>query len=198
MISQKRARKQKSNDHDSNGSNFIFANNEKEAESYFCFPFLTWAIDDDAGSKGQQLSATWFSAKSSKKVCDHEHFIHITIFVAVVSYGSFSDLDVSPPQMPFQIPLSSVTSIVDGLKRLYIQKLKPLEVTYRFNDFVSPLLVSVMYVFVYFFHYICEIFSLLIFFLILIFIFNIHDMMDHGLQCRLYSYIGLSSYDSDK
>lgn len=41
-----------------------------------------------------------------------------------------------------QVPLSSVTSIIDGLKRLYIQKLKPLEVTYRFNDFVSPLLVS--------------------------------------------------------
>jgi EH domain-containing protein 1 len=41
-----------------------------------------------------------------------------------------------------KISLSSVTSIVDGLKRLYIQKLKPLEVAYRFNDFVSPLLVS--------------------------------------------------------
>ncbi|XP_045828629.1 EH domain-containing protein 1-like isoform X2 [Trifolium pratense] len=39
-----------------------------------------------------------------------------------------------------KVPLSSVTSIIDGLKRLYIQKLKPLEVTYRFNDFVSPLL----------------------------------------------------------
>ncbi|CAK8538848.1 unnamed protein product [Lathyrus sativus] len=41
-----------------------------------------------------------------------------------------------------KIPLSSVTSIIDGLKRLYIQKLKPLEVTYRFNDFVSPLLAN--------------------------------------------------------
>ena len=41
--------------------------------------------------------------------------------------------------------MSSVTSIIDGLKRLYIQKLKPLEVTYRFNDFVSPLLVSEKY-----------------------------------------------------
>ncbi|XP_031286507.1 EH domain-containing protein 1 isoform X1 [Pistacia vera] len=39
-----------------------------------------------------------------------------------------------------KLSLSSVTSIVDGLKTLYIQKLKPLEVTYRFNDFVSPLL----------------------------------------------------------
>ncbi|XP_022734489.1 EH domain-containing protein 1 isoform X4 [Durio zibethinus] len=41
-----------------------------------------------------------------------------------------------------KISLSSVTSIIDGLKRLYIQKLKPLEVTYRFNDFVSPLLTN--------------------------------------------------------
>ncbi|CAI8586913.1 unnamed protein product [Vicia faba] len=41
-----------------------------------------------------------------------------------------------------KVPLSSVTSIIDGLKRLYIQKLRPLEVTYRFNDFVSPLLTN--------------------------------------------------------
>ncbi|KAK9267737.1 hypothetical protein L1049_010170 [Liquidambar formosana] len=39
-------------------------------------------------------------------------------------------------------PLSAVTSIIDGLKRLYIEKLKPLEVTYRFNDFVFPLLTN--------------------------------------------------------
>ncbi|KAJ9153833.1 hypothetical protein P3X46_027234 [Hevea brasiliensis] len=41
-----------------------------------------------------------------------------------------------------KVPLSTVTSIIDGLKRLYIQKLKPLEVAYRFNDFVSPLLTN--------------------------------------------------------
>ncbi|KAL2476076.1 EH domain-containing protein 1 [Abeliophyllum distichum] len=41
-----------------------------------------------------------------------------------------------------KVSLASVTSIVDGLKRLYVQKLKPLEVTYRFNDFVSPLLAN--------------------------------------------------------
>lgn len=41
-----------------------------------------------------------------------------------------------------QAPQYSVTSIVDGLKRLYVEKLKPLEVAYRFNDFVSPSLVS--------------------------------------------------------
>ncbi|KAH7545280.1 hypothetical protein FEM48_Zijuj01G0076900 [Ziziphus jujuba var. spinosa] len=41
-----------------------------------------------------------------------------------------------------KLPLNAVTSIIDGLKRLYIEKLKPLEVTYRFNDFVSPLLTN--------------------------------------------------------
>ncbi|CAA2997147.1 EH domain-containing 1-like [Olea europaea subsp. europaea] len=44
-----------------------------------------------------------------------------------------------------QVPLNSVTSIMDGLKRLYVQKLKPLEVTYQFNDFVSPLLVKMSF-----------------------------------------------------
>ncbi|VAI91499.1 unnamed protein product [Triticum turgidum subsp. durum] len=41
-----------------------------------------------------------------------------------------------------KIPLTAVTSVIDGLKRLYIEKLKPLEVTYKFNDFVSPLLTN--------------------------------------------------------
>ncbi|CAD6252515.1 unnamed protein product [Miscanthus lutarioriparius] len=41
-----------------------------------------------------------------------------------------------------KIPLTAVTSVIDGLKKLYIKKLKPLEVIYKFNDFVSPLLVE--------------------------------------------------------
>lgn len=41
-----------------------------------------------------------------------------------------------------QITLKSVTSIIDGLKKSYIEKLRPLEKTYQYNDFVSPLLVS--------------------------------------------------------
>jgi len=36
-----------------------------------------------------------------------------------------------------KLHLSAVTSIIDGLKKLYVEQLKPLEVTYRFNDFVS-------------------------------------------------------------
>ncbi|XP_050233136.1 EH domain-containing protein 1-like [Mercurialis annua] len=41
-----------------------------------------------------------------------------------------------------KMPLIAVTSIIDGLKKLYIETLKPLEVTYRFNDFMSPLLTN--------------------------------------------------------
>ncbi|PRQ28098.1 putative EH domain-containing protein [Rosa chinensis] len=43
-----------------------------------------------------------------------------------------------------RISLNAVTSITDGLKKLYIEKLKPLEAAYRFNDFGNPLLVSIL------------------------------------------------------
>ncbi|ESW25993.1 hypothetical protein PHAVU_003G082600 [Phaseolus vulgaris] len=46
------------------------------------------------------------------------------------------------PKSAKKLSLSAVTSIIDGLKRLYMEKLKPLEVTYQFNDFVSPLLTN--------------------------------------------------------
>ncbi|CAI9293265.1 unnamed protein product [Lactuca saligna] len=36
--------------------------------------------------------------------------------------------------------LNDVKSIVDGLKKLYNEKLKPLEITYQYKDFASPLL----------------------------------------------------------
>ncbi|CDO98110.1 unnamed protein product [Coffea canephora] len=38
--------------------------------------------------------------------------------------------------------VAPVTSVTDGLKRLYNEKLRPLEVTYHFNDFGSPLLTN--------------------------------------------------------
>ncbi|KAI5065316.1 hypothetical protein GOP47_0020011 [Adiantum capillus-veneris] len=37
-----------------------------------------------------------------------------------------------------KVELSHVTSIIDGLKKLYLEKLKPLEMTYQFNDFALP------------------------------------------------------------
>ncbi|XP_075113000.1 EH domain-containing protein 1-like isoform X2 [Nicotiana tabacum] len=41
-----------------------------------------------------------------------------------------------------KVPSHYVTSIIDGLKKLYVKKLKPLEVAYHFSDFVSPLLAN--------------------------------------------------------
>jgi hypothetical protein len=38
--------------------------------------------------------------------------------------------------------LNLVTSIIDGLKRLNIEKLKPLDVIYRLNEFCSPILTN--------------------------------------------------------
>ena len=40
--------------------------------------------------------------------------------------------------------MSDVTSVIDGLKKLYVEKLKPLEVAYQFHDFVTPLLVGLI------------------------------------------------------
>ncbi|CAO2833598.1 unnamed protein product [Amaranthus hypochondriacus] len=48
----------------------------------------------------------------------------------------------STPRSSKKIQLSTVTSIIDGLKKLYYQKLLPLESSYHFNDFVSPLLTN--------------------------------------------------------
>lgn len=47
----------------------------------------------------------------------------------------------------FQVPSNYVTSIIDGLKKLYVKKLKPLEVAYHYSDFVSPLLVGIAFQF---------------------------------------------------
>lgn len=41
-----------------------------------------------------------------------------------------------------KINLSAITSITDGLKKLYAEKLKPLEAAYRFSDFASPALTN--------------------------------------------------------
>uniref|UniRef100_A0A0E0LEX2 Uncharacterized protein n=1 Tax=Oryza punctata TaxID=4537 RepID=A0A0E0LEX2_ORYPU len=51
-------------------------------------------------------------------------------------------ISCNEPMVQLKIPLNAVTSVIDGLKKLYIEKLKPLEVTYKFNDFVSPLLTN--------------------------------------------------------
>lgn len=67
------------------------------------------------------------------------------------SYSRENSLPAGPMIQPMEkpgwfkakeklVPLSAVTSVIDGLKRLYVEKLRPLEALYKFNDFVSPLL----------------------------------------------------------
>jgi hypothetical protein len=63
------------------------------------------------------------------------------VFMRIAFSGLFPNV-FHPSTSLAQLPPNAVTSIIDGLNRLYIEKLKPLEVTYRFNDFVSPLMVS--------------------------------------------------------
>ncbi|EFJ24442.1 hypothetical protein SELMODRAFT_414547 [Selaginella moellendorffii] len=41
---------------------------------------------------------------------------------------------------PQKVSQDTATSIIDGLKKLYFEKLKPLEMAYQFNDFVLPAL----------------------------------------------------------
>ncbi|XP_024010163.1 EH domain-containing protein 2 isoform X3 [Eutrema salsugineum] len=67
-------------------------------------------------------------------------------------YTDDEDNVVTQPQVTAKVPWFksksvikpqvNVVTIVDGLKRLYAEKLKPLEVTYRFNDFASPALTN--------------------------------------------------------
>eukprot|EP00250_Pteridium_aquilinum_P007075 c16868_g1_i3 orf=165-1274(+) len=42
--------------------------------------------------------------------------------------------------LPQVWPLPAVKSVSEGLKKLYMERLMPLEVTYHFNEFVSPLM----------------------------------------------------------
>ncbi|KAH9605320.1 hypothetical protein KSS87_022448 [Heliosperma pusillum] len=82
-------------------------------------------------------SSYWFtSSTSSKKVFSDFSLTH-------ASKGPDNNIHQKDDWIWLEsIQSSSVTSIVDGLKRLYNQKLKPLETTYHFNDFVSPLLAN--------------------------------------------------------
>lgn len=59
----------------------------------------------------------------------------------IFQIGCRVDLTIILPFFHIQ-PQVNVVTIVDGLKRLYAEKLKPLEVAYRFNDFATPVLVS--------------------------------------------------------
>ncbi|KAK0599550.1 hypothetical protein LWI29_006247 [Acer saccharum] len=103
------------------------------------------------------LSKKKHSSKSSDAEANGEEFYandddcyfwYFVMHLLISSDTGSSQLQSSPSAAWFstksskKVSMSAVTSIIDGLKKLYIQKLKPLEVTYRFNDFVSPLLTN--------------------------------------------------------
>ncbi|KAK6934501.1 Dynamin, N-terminal [Dillenia turbinata] len=97
-----------------------------------------WAIAD---SKRQGfLGIKEFIAAMQKKKRSHRTNDPESNAGAIIQQSPSAHWFTSKPSK--KVPISSVTSIIDGLKSLYIKKLKPLEVTYRFNDFVSPLLTN--------------------------------------------------------
>ncbi|CAH8387965.1 unnamed protein product [Eruca vesicaria subsp. sativa] len=73
--------------------------------------------------------------KASKAYADEEDNVVTQPQVVKEKASWFKSKSIMKPQV-------NVVTIVDGLKRLYAEKLKPLEVTYRFNDFASPVLTN--------------------------------------------------------
>ncbi|ONI10357.1 hypothetical protein PRUPE_4G043100 [Prunus persica] len=64
--------------------------------------------------------------------------LHINLFLHIYKGMSSFPYCLTCSSWFLQLPLDGVTSIVDGLKILYGKTLRPLELTYNFNDFVSP------------------------------------------------------------
>ncbi len=90
----------------------------------------------------QLQTSKWFSQKPTRKVGVEGYLCDINLIVKVWAGCGFSLFAKSNIIISLQIiPAASVTSIVDGLKKLYLEKLKPLEVAYRFHDFALPMLV---------------------------------------------------------
>ncbi|KAK2992223.1 hypothetical protein RJ640_005710 [Escallonia rubra] len=126
------------------------------------------SVENNAGTAEVKpsLSVNMFTSKSIKKVSFFHLaiqiylmtvFLHIVLSTLSLSWGGggveltyllcmiclflypnlLDHWHLFLVQKP-QTSLTAVTSITDGLKKLYIEKLKPLEATYRFNDFASP------------------------------------------------------------
>nr|XP_025608506.1 EH domain-containing protein 1 isoform X3 [Arachis hypogaea] len=89
-------------------------------------------ITQDLLSSGGKVLTIWFCLSRRKGIKKKK----------LIQMSSPSSSSWFSSKSTKRVSLSSVTSIIDGLKKLYIQKLRPLEATYRFNDFVSPLLTN--------------------------------------------------------
>ncbi|KAL8205708.1 hypothetical protein R6Q57_009259 [Mikania cordata] len=144
---------------DSDGDGRITGN---DATKFFCMSNLS----------RQELKQVWAIADSKRQgFLGFKEFVTAMQLISLAQAGHTvtSDLintdinveDLSPPTMEGldvllavcvrcfcfsrssgKTKLLTVTSIVDGLKKLYIQKLKPLESIHRFHEFVSPTLTN--------------------------------------------------------
>ncbi|KAK6149728.1 hypothetical protein DH2020_017253 [Rehmannia glutinosa] len=130
---------------------FNFADSDRDgrltgndAASFFAMSSLSkpelkqvWAIADSKrqGFIGFKEFVTAMKARSNYMI---ESYV-LAVNLEKLNPPSMEGLDVL---LKSYTSLTSVTSVIDGLKILYNEKLKPLEATYRFNDFVSPFLTS--------------------------------------------------------
>ncbi|EPS69769.1 hypothetical protein M569_04997, partial [Genlisea aurea] len=115
-----------------------------------------------SGLSKPELKQIWAIADSRRQgFLDFKEFISAMQLISLAQEGRVITADilkitvkanlekVSPPHMEGLDALiegntsfNAVTSVIDGLKMLYNEKLKPLEATYQFNDFVSPFLTA--------------------------------------------------------
>ncbi|THU67486.1 hypothetical protein C4D60_Mb05t25130 [Musa balbisiana] len=106
---------------------------------------------------GSHLSTQIWATADSKRhgYLGFKEFVTAMKLVALAQAGNeitqdslaHADLQkLNPPMMGRLDTLLNInkhsTKIIDGLKRLYSQKLELLEITYRFNEFASPLLTN--------------------------------------------------------
>ncbi|KAI5420390.1 hypothetical protein KIW84_044251 [Lathyrus oleraceus] len=100
-----------------------------------------------AGKRKLQIQGQWRERKMAT-VADIGYYAAINLRSAIIFLLAFAMLRPHPfppvaSKHAKKLPLNAVTSINDGLKKLYVDWLKPLKATDRFNDFVSPLLTNI-------------------------------------------------------
>ncbi|KAG5574476.1 hypothetical protein H5410_054610 [Solanum commersonii] len=89
---------------------------------------------------GSELSSDLLKSKANMELLSPPSMEGLDALFSKTSGSLMKNLSGTNGQYKIQPSLTAVTSVTDGLKKLYNEKLKPLELTYRFNDFASPAL----------------------------------------------------------
>ncbi|XP_076958073.1 EH domain-containing protein 1-like [Bidens hawaiensis] len=119
---------------------YIFVTSDSSRNSYFTICVNIISAEDLKPPTMEGLDILLTKHKRHQKSSDVDFTGNYYVFWGK-SGGSQVEISAHGKHTK-KIPLKSVTSIVDGLKKLYIQKLKPLETMHRFNEFVSPTLTN--------------------------------------------------------